>query len=84
MTWTMTLSSKGQITLPKEAGDRLGAAPGDKILLVERRGRFELEAYGGDILRWYGAFKLDEPQDWEALRRDPRMARGHDHEPQDD
>ena len=44
MAWTMTLSSKGQITLPKEARDRLGAAPGDKILLVERRGRFELEA----------------------------------------
>ncbi len=86
MTWTMTLSANGQITLPKEARDRLGAVPGDKIVLVERRGRFELEAYGGDILRWYGAFPVDEPQDWAALWRDPRMARGHevDDEPQDD
>ena len=86
MTWTMTLSSNGQITLPKAARDRLGAAPGDKILLVERRGRFELEAYGGDILRWYGALKVDQPQDLQALRRDPRMARGGEarREPEDD
>ena len=86
MTWTMTPSPKGQITLPKEARDRLGAIPGDTILLVERRGRFELEAYGGDILRWYGALEVDGPQDWAALRRDPRMARGQevDREPQDD
>ena len=87
MTWTMTLSSKGQITLPKAVRDRLGAVPGDKIVLFERRGRFELEAYGGDILRWYGALEVDGPQDWVALREDPRMARGHhetSHEPQDD
>ena len=86
MTWPITLSSNGQITLPKEARDRLGAVPGDTIPLIERRGRFEFEAYGGDILRWYGALEVDGPQDWVALRRDPRMARGQevDREPQDD
>ena len=57
MTWPITLSSNGQITLPKEARDRLGAVPGDTIPLIERRGRFEFEAYGGDILRWYGALE---------------------------
>ncbi len=38
MLWTMTLSANGQITLPKAARDCLGAV-GDKIVLVERRGR---------------------------------------------
>ena len=84
----MTLSANGQVTLPKAARDRLGAVPGGKIVLVERRGRFELEAYGGDILRWYGAFKLDEPQDWAALRREAireaAVAREASDEPQDD
>ncbi len=65
----MTLSPQGQITLPKAARERLGAVPGSKIVLVERHGRFELEAYGGDILRWYGAFQVDQPQDWAARRR---------------
>ncbi len=72
MTWTMTLSANGQVTLPKAARDRLGAAPGDKIVLFERRGRFELEAYGGDILRWYGAF---EPPASRGLQKSARVRR---------
>ncbi len=44
MTWTVILSANGQITLPKAPRDRLGAVPGDKTVLFERRGRFEPKA----------------------------------------
>jgi AbrB family looped-hinge helix DNA binding protein len=68
MVWTTTISSKGQLVLPKAARDTLGIKPGDKIVLVARQGRIELQAYNGDILRWYGALAVDAPQDWDAVQ----------------
>jgi AbrB family looped-hinge helix DNA binding protein len=52
MVWTSALSSKGQLVLPKAVRDKLGVGPGSKIVLAERQGRIELQAYGGDIGRW--------------------------------
>lgn len=37
-----TLTSKGQMTLPKEIRDDLNLKPGDKIELVKIRGHYEL------------------------------------------
>lgn len=69
MVWTTTISSKGQLVLPKAIRDQLGVKPGDKIVFMARQGRIELQTYSGDILRWYGAaIEVDEPQDWEALQ----------------
>lgn len=68
MVWTATLSSKGQLVLPKAIRDELGVKPGDKILFVTRRGRVELRAYSSDIMRWYGALAVDTPQDWGAVQ----------------
>jgi hypothetical protein len=28
--------------------------------------RIELRAYNGNFLRWYGALKIEGPQDWES------------------
>ncbi len=84
MVWTATLSSKGQLVLPKAVRDKLGAAPGTKIVLADRQGRIELRAYSGDILQWYGALPVDGPQDWEAVKRETAHARArevvHEHE----
>lgn len=75
MTWTTVLSSKGQIVLPKAARDRLGAKPGTKILVTEHDGRLELRAYGGDLRRWYGAAKVESPQDWQEVEAATQRAR---------
>lgn len=37
---TAKLTSKGQMTLPKDVRDALGLKPGDKVDFVEEQGRF--------------------------------------------
>lgn len=37
-----TLTSKGQMTLPKEVRDDLGLRPGDKLDIVKERGQYVL------------------------------------------
>lgn len=78
MTWTATLSSKGQLVLPKAVREKLGARAGTKIVLTEREGRIELRAYGGGLDRWYGAAKVDEPQDWREVEDAVHRARAEE------
>jgi AbrB family looped-hinge helix DNA binding protein len=69
-----TLTSKGQLTVPKAIRDRLRLKPGDKVVFVVRGDRVEIEVVGGSILDWYGAVKADGPQDLEAARVRVRRA----------
>ena len=39
---TARITSKGQITLPKEVRTRLGIGPGDEVEFVEENGRYVL------------------------------------------
>lgn len=78
MVWTATISSKGQLVLPKAVREKLGAGPGSKILVAERDGRFELMACGGDILEWYGAHPVEGVQDWQAVKRETGLARARE------
>ena len=39
---TAKITSKGQITLPKQVRDRLGLGPGDEVEFVEEDSRFVL------------------------------------------
>jgi antitoxin PrlF len=39
-----TLTSKGQMTLPKEVRDRYGLKPGDKVEFVEENGQTVIKA----------------------------------------
>ena len=43
MTYTATISSKGQITLPAEIRRSLKLRPGDKITIVKRSGLAEIK-----------------------------------------
>jgi AbrB family looped-hinge helix DNA binding protein len=55
--WTGTISSKGQLTIPKPVREALGLEPGTKVLFVLREGKVELEVISGDIRQWQGALK---------------------------
>ena len=39
----MTITSKGQVTIPKAVRDRMGLRAGDKVEFVEKDGKFVLE-----------------------------------------
>jgi bifunctional DNA-binding transcriptional regulator/antitoxin component of YhaV-PrlF toxin-antitoxin module len=74
MIWTATLSAQGTLELPEVVRDKLGVKPGEKIILAEHDGRFELRREE-DLLRWYGAQPVDGPQDWKQVRQDMAVAR---------
>ena len=78
MVWTTTISSKGQLVLPKAIRDELGVKPGDKVVFVMRQGRIELQTYHGDILSWYGALTIDTPQDWQAVQEETGQRRAEE------
>ena len=78
MVWTVTVSSKGQLVLPKAIRETLGVKPGDKIVLVARQGRVELHVYSSDIMRWYGALAVDDIQDWDAVKSDTARRRAEE------
>jgi AbrB family looped-hinge helix DNA binding protein len=78
MVWTTTISSKGQLVLPKPIRDMLGLKSGDKIVFVARQGRIELQTYSGDILDWYGALEVDAPQDWKAIKTETGRRRAEE------
>jgi len=69
MIWTAKVSSKGQITLPKELRERLGLKPGERIILKVEDNRVTLEKLP-DVLSLYGVFAVSEPQDWKKVRED--------------
>lgn len=78
MVWTTTLSSKGQLVLPKVVREKLGARAGTTIVLTEREGHIELRAHGGGLGRWYGAARVEGPQDWESVEKAARQARAEE------
>ncbi len=72
---TATVTSKGQITLPKQVRERLGVKPGDRVTFRERPdGSVVVEAETIDLLDLFGMLKprkrgvtLDAME--EAIRR---------------
>ena len=51
-----TVTRKGQITVPKEARDALGLREGDRVNVILREGRVEIERAGGVIAKTAGIF----------------------------
>ena len=87
MIWTATVSSKGQLTIPKPVREALGLKAGEKVLFTLREGKAELEPLSGDIQRWRGALRAEGPAaPWEDVRGHVRRAIGEEvvREMQDD
>ena len=73
----VTLTSKGQITLPKAVRDRLQAKAGSKIRFVIRdEGIFIELPEKHSVLDWYGAVKVSKPQDLKKVREKVHELRG--------
>ena len=69
-----TVTSKGQITIPKEIRDELALARGDEIEFIRRDGAIQIEKrIAGDPFEEYrGYFKDLEGQDVDELIEDWR------------
>ena len=53
---TSTISSKGQLTVPKIVRDALGLAAGDRVQFVAHEGGFKLVAASQDVRELKGLF----------------------------
>jgi len=67
---TATMTTKGQITIPKAIRDQLDLRPGDRVTFVLREDRIvELRAKTGDIRDLAGAWRESTPTSASASTR---------------
>lgn len=73
-----TLTSKGQITIPKEVRERLGVEAGDRVEFVEQeRGVYKVVAATRDVRHLKGLVqKPRKPVSVEEMKAAVRRARG--------
>ena len=66
-----TVTSKGQLTLPKEVREHLGVQQGDRVeFRKDRSGRVWVEPATHDLAALRGLFgPVDRPRTHEAIRR---------------
>ena len=66
-----TVTSKGQITIPKEVRDELGIETGTKVVFVRTPEGFLLKPRNTSLMDWKGAFAYTGPpiSEEEAERR---------------
>ena len=73
-----TLTSKGQITIPKIIRDRLKLQPGAKVIFTIEGDKVEMSSASGNILDWYGAIKVSETQDLDSIRAQTQALRAEE------
>jgi len=72
-----TLTSKGQITIPKEVRDQMGLKPGDRVDFVkERTGRFSIRPINTDFRSLKGIIKSPFKRPITLKEMDEGIARG--------
>lgn len=72
-----TLTSKGQITIPKDVRDQMGLKPGDRIDFVkERTGRYSLKPITTDFRSLRGMIKSPLGRPITLKEMDEAIARG--------
>ncbi len=58
---TATISSKSQLTVPKDVANELNVGRGDKVEFIKiGKGRFEIIASNKDVRELRGMFKADK------------------------
>jgi AbrB family looped-hinge helix DNA binding protein len=73
-----TITSKGQLTVPKEIREHLGLKPGDRIDFVkDRSGRVTLKATDTDIRSLRGILKSKRKQPLSVEEMNEVIARGY-------
>ncbi len=70
---TATVTSKGQVTIPKEVRDALGIDSGTKLWFVPTTEGFLLRAANSSVMRLSGLLKYDGPP-VSAEEADERLA----------
>ncbi len=72
----VTLSSKGQVTIPKAIRDRLALKPGDRVVFRVQGDNVIVEPVGS-LMDWYGAFGDQAPSEgWPEIRERVRLEIG--------
>jgi len=75
---TSAVTSKGQITIPKEIRDQLGLKPGDRVGFVkDRTGRISLKAVSTDIRSLRGILKSRRKAPLTIEEMNEAIARGY-------
>ncbi|HEV1284631.1 MAG TPA: AbrB/MazE/SpoVT family DNA-binding domain-containing protein [Bryobacteraceae bacterium] len=74
---TSAVTSKGQVTIPKEIRDQLGLKPGDRVGFVkDRTGRISLKAINTDFRSLRGILKSKRTRPLTIREMDEAIARG--------
>ena len=68
------VSSKGQITLPKEIRDALGIKTGDTIVVTQKDDDIVLHPVTTTLFDLRGSIPVDGPQDFEAALEKAKAA----------
>lgn len=69
-----TITTKGQVTIPKAIRERLGVKAGDKVIFVAEKDKVVLKP-ARTLLDFKGYFKVKHAIDFEAARRRVKRAR---------
>jgi AbrB family looped-hinge helix DNA binding protein len=74
---TSTITSKGQITLPREVRSRLGLHPGDRVdFVIEESGTVRLHAGGVDVQALRGLLRRPGRKPVSLRRMERAIRRG--------
>lgn len=64
---SLSLTSKGQVTVPVKIRRSLGLNPGDRVKFVEQKGKYFIERDNDDISSIFGMFKAKKSASLEQM-----------------
>jgi AbrB family looped-hinge helix DNA binding protein len=71
------ITSKGQVTIPKQVRDALGLGESDVVEFEVRGKRASMKPVEGGFLRWYGSIKpRSRPENFKKVREEAMRAVG--------